>query len=33
MGNWLEDRESKDAKLKDYMAKKDSGKLVINSTQ
>ena len=33
MGNWLEDQENFDAKLKDYLAKKENGALVITSTQ
>jgi hypothetical protein len=32
MGNWQEDWEAHDTKLKDYMAKKDNDKLVINRT-
>lgn len=33
MGNWSEDLEVHETKLKDYMAKKDNNALVITSVQ
>ena len=33
VGNWVEDWEQHETKLKNYMSKKDGGALVINSTQ
>jgi len=33
VGNWSEDWESHENRLKDYMQKKESNKLVLNATQ
>ena len=33
IGNWFEDQEATDAKIKNYMAQKEGDKLAVNHTQ
>ena len=33
IGNWYEDQEATDQKIKDYMSQKESDKLAVNKTQ
>ena len=33
IGNWVEDREQEEIKLKDYMSKKEKGQLCVNNTE